>query len=206
MPDAPAEDDILILLAHPDRRHSRVHRRLADRLAAEPGVRQRDLYALYPDYGIDVDAEREALGPARLIVWQHPIHWYGMPPLMKLWLDEVLGYGWAYGPGGRALAGKDLLLLTSTGGAASSYTPEGQHGQPFDAFLPPYRQTAALCHLRFLAPAVFHDAHRQPLAQLDAFIDTLLARLRRHPDGEEGLWPLPPDTPAVERPAEENPA
>ena len=41
---------------------------------------------------------------ARLVVWLQPIHWYSMPPLLKLWLDEVLAFGWAYGPGGDALA------------------------------------------------------------------------------------------------------
>ena len=85
-------DDILVLLAHPDLRHSRVNRRLAERLGAETGIRLRDLYALYPDYWIDKAAERQALAGARLIVWLHPLHWYGMPPLMKLWVDEVLAH------------------------------------------------------------------------------------------------------------------
>ena len=40
-----------------------------------------------------------------------------MPPLMKLWVDDVLTFGWAYGPGGTALNGKDLWLVASTGGA-----------------------------------------------------------------------------------------
>ena len=193
-------DDILVLLAHPDLRHSRVSRQLAGALRAEAGVRLRDLYALYPDYWIDAAAEREALRAARLVVWLHPIHWYGMPPLMKLWLDEVLTHGYAYGPGGRALAGKDLLLLTSTGGGAASYSPAGAHGHDFEAFLPPYRQTAQLCQMRFLAPAVFHDAHRSAPAALDTFSDQLLQRLRRHPEGELGLWPIAAEVPQAERP------
>jgi glutathione-regulated potassium-efflux system ancillary protein KefF len=193
-------NDILVLLAHPDLRHSRVSRHLAEALAAEPGVRLRDLYALHPDFWIDADAEREALRAARLVVWLHPIHWYGMPPLMKLWLDEVLSYGWAYGPGGTQLAGKDLLLVASTGGDEASYSAEGTHGQSFEAFLPPYRQTASLCRMRFLAPALFHDAHRAPKAQLQAFTEQLLQRLRRHPEGEEGVWPVVPQVNRSERP------
>src|SRR5438067_5662815 len=47
----------------------------------------------------DLPAEQAALADARLVVWLHPIHWYGMPALMKLWVDEVLSFGWAYGPG-----------------------------------------------------------------------------------------------------------
>ena len=42
--------------------------------------------------------EQAALADAELIVWQHPIQWYSMPALMKLWVDEVLAFGWAYGP------------------------------------------------------------------------------------------------------------
>lgn len=195
-------DDILVLLAHPDLRHSRVNRRLAERLGAETGIRLRDLYALYPDYWIDKAAERQALAGARLIVWLHPLHWYGMPPLMKLWVDEVLAHGYAYGREGRALAGKDLLLVCSTGGRQASYSASGPHGHEFAAFLPPYRQTATVCHMRFLEPAVFHDAHRQPEAQIEAFATRLIERLRRHPEGEEGLWPIAPDVERSERPQE----
>jgi glutathione-regulated potassium-efflux system ancillary protein KefF len=193
-------NDILVLLAHPDLRHSRVSLSLAERLGQERGVRLRDLYALYPDYWIDAPAEREALRAARLVVWLHPIHWYGMPPLMKLWLDEVLSYGWAYGPGGTMLAGKDLLLVASTGGGEASYRDMGGPGEGFDMFFPPYRQTAHLCRMRFLKPMMFHDAHRAPRQQLDDFGHELVARLRRHPEGEEGLWPVSPAIARSERP------
>ncbi|MGD9834698.1 MAG: NAD(P)H-dependent oxidoreductase, partial [Piscinibacter sp.] len=97
--------EVLVLVAHPQMEQSRVNRammRAAGALAAaQPQrVEVRDLYALYPDYDIDTAAERARLAAARLVVWQHPVHWYAMPPLMKLWLDEVLTFGWAYGPGG----------------------------------------------------------------------------------------------------------
>ena len=118
--------DILVLAAHPQMEHSRVTARLMRRAAlAGPQVEVRDLYALYPDYFLDVAAEQAALAPARLLVWLHPVHWYGMPPLMKLWLDEVFAFGWAYGPGGHALRGKALWLVASTGGPADSYEADG---------------------------------------------------------------------------------
>ena len=50
----------------------------------------RHLYALYPDYWIDRAAEQAALAAAQAIVWLHPVHWYGMPPLLKLWLRHAL--------------------------------------------------------------------------------------------------------------------
>ena len=124
--------DILLLLAHPDLQHSRVHAALRARLRSQSTDaaerwQLRDLYALYPDFEIDVAAEQAALPRARLVVWLHPMHWYGMPPLLKLWLDEVFTYGWAYGPGGTQLSGKDLWLVTSTGGTEQSYRLDGHN-------------------------------------------------------------------------------
>jgi glutathione-regulated potassium-efflux system ancillary protein KefF len=176
--------DILVIAAHPHLEQSRVNRRLMAAAAGVGRVELRDLYALYPDYLIDVAAEQAALERARLVVWLHPLHWYSMPSLMKLWVDEVLRWGWAYGPDANALRGKDLWLVASTGGAADSYRPDGHNRYPFDAFLPPYEQTAALCGLRFLPPMVVHGAHRLPEDELAADARLLAERLRDYPD-----WP-----------------
>jgi len=181
--------DVLLLLAHPDLQHSRVHAALRAALqpeSARAGARWslRDLYALYPDYVIDVAAEQAALQLSRLVVWLHPVHWYGMPPLLKLWLDEVFAYGWAYGPGGDRLSGKDLWLVVSTGGTEASYRPDGHNRFFIDAFWPPYEQTASLAGMRFLPPMVLHGAHRATSDEIGAHVAVLVDRLRSWPD-----WP-----------------
>ena len=188
--------EIVVLVAHPQQQHSRVNHALMHGAArAAPGrVEVRDLYALYPDYLIDVQAEQAQLAAARLVVWQHPIHWYGMPPLMKLWLDEVFAFGWAYGPGGHALRGKDLWLVASTGDPAESYRPDGYNRWFFDAFLPPYEQTAALAGMRFLPPLLLHGAHRLAAGELSAHEAVYVERLARWPDWPE-LDDLPPCAP-----------
>ena len=187
--DAAHGAEILVLVAHPELEQSRANRRLIDaaRALQQGGsgrVAVRDLYALYPDYLIDVDAEQAALAAARLVVWQHPVRWYGMPPLLKLWCDDVLAFGWAYGPGGTMLRGKDLWLVASTGGADESYRPDGYNRYFFDAFLPPYEQTAALCGMRFLPPLVLHGAHRASDAELAAHAQTYAHKLAEYP-----RWP-----------------
>lgn len=177
---------ILVLAAHPNLAHSHVNRRLLEAAAALPAsqVQVRNLYALYPDYVVDVAAEQAALQAAQLVVWLFPTHWYGMPPLLKLWQDEVLTFGWAYGPGGTQLQGKGLWLATSTGGPEESYSSSGYNRYFFDAFLPPYEQTAALCGLRFLPPLVLHGAHRVDAAALAAHAEVFASRLGSWPD-----WP-----------------
>jgi glutathione-regulated potassium-efflux system ancillary protein KefF len=179
---------ILLIVAHPELEHSRISAALvaaARRLAAENAdVAVRDIYALYPDYLIDAAAEQAALLRADLVVWVHPIHWYGMPPLMKLWVDEVFAFGWAYGPGGTRLAGRDLWLVTSTGGSAHSYRSDGYNRYFFDSFMPPYDQTAALAGMRFLPPLVLHGAHRAETDAIAAHAEVFAERLRSYPD-----WP-----------------
>ena len=182
--------DILVITAHPQMEHSRVNRRLMRSAARVAGIGSnrsvlvRDLYTLYPDYLIDASEEQALLAQAKLVVWQHPIHWYSMPPLMKLWVDEVLAFGWAYGPGGDALRGKDLWLVATTGGPEESYRPDSYNRYFFDAFLPPYEQTAALCGMRFLPPLMLHGAHRIEEAEVAAHETVFAQRLASYPD-----WP-----------------
>ena len=51
----------LVILAHPYPDRSRANRALVRALDGLPGVAVRSLYDLYPDFAIDVEAEREAL-------------------------------------------------------------------------------------------------------------------------------------------------
>jgi len=171
---------VYVLAAHPHWRDSRVNRRMLAAARSVPGVDVNDLYGSYPDFAIDVEAEQARLARASLVVLMHPIQWYSMPALQKLWVDDVLAYGWAYGPGGNALQGKDLWLVATTGSPEASYHPQNYHRY----FLPPYEQTAALCGMRFLPPLLFHGARSAAEAEVAAHVETFAQRLGSYPD-----WP-----------------
>ena len=196
---------ILVIAAHPQLDHSRATRSLMEAASRlDPArVEVRDLYALYPDYFIDVATEQKLLLQAQMVVWLHPVHWYAMPPLLKLWLDEVFAFGWAYGPGGRALAGKDLWLAASTGGPQDSYRPDGYNRYFFDAFLHPCEQTAALCGMRWLPPLVLHGAHRAGADELARHAEQFVQHLATWPQ-----WPEideMEETPVCDVPADARP-
>lgn len=184
MPDSTARD-ILVLAAHPDLARSHATRTVLDTLRASPAagrVELRDLYRLYPDFHIHVDAEQRALQAARLVVMLHPIYWYSMPALQKLWLDEVPRLGWAYGPGGTALQGKDFWLVASTGGGAEAYAPGGHNHHPIGDFLLPYQQSVRTCGMNWLPPQILHAAHRAAPDQVQAHADLFVQRLTHFPD------------------------
>jgi glutathione-regulated potassium-efflux system ancillary protein KefF len=157
-----------VVYAHPYPDHSIANRALVAALGEleGPSLRIASLYDLYPDWAIDVQAEQEALDAAKLVIWQHPMHWYGCTPMLKLWFDKVLTLGWAFGKGGDALRGKTCLWVVTTGGNEQAYSAEGMHAHSIETFVPPMRQTAALCGMRFVEPFVLHGAHTQSSAAL----------------------------------------
>lgn len=146
-----------------------------------PNVTVRDLYETYPDFHIDVPQEQALLEAADLVVFQHPIQWYGMPSLLKEWVDVVLEVGWAYGQGGDALRGKYYQLSVTTGSTAGAYHEAGLHNWPFGAFLPPFRQTAQLCGMHWMPPLILHGAHQVSQAEVDAHVTRFLRVLSTCP-------------------------
>lgn len=151
---------VLILLAHPKYEHSVVTQTLVSAVSNLENVEIRDLYELYPDFNIDVQTEQETLIMADIIIWQHPVYWYSAPPLLKQWIDLVLEFGWAYGPGGVFLKGKYILNAVSSGGAKDAYSKEGKHGFTIKEFFLPFYQTAKLCNMTYLPPFQVNGTHK----------------------------------------------
>ena len=153
----------LVLLAHPDLAASRVNkspvrRRRPARTAWSAGI----LYAEYPaqnlDEPLDVPAEQELLAACDRVVFQFPLYWYGVPPLLKKWMDDVLTHGWAFGRGGDALRGKELMIATSIGGRQTAYRAGGPNLFPIDDLLRPLHATANICGMRFVPSVVTEGA------------------------------------------------
>jgi glutathione-regulated potassium-efflux system ancillary protein KefF len=168
---------ILVIHAHPYPRSSRATAALLGAVRGMPTLEVRSLYDLYPDFDVDVNAERAALERAQLVVWMHPIYWYTVPALLKQWFEVVLAKGWAYGEGGTALQGKECLWAATTGADEAAYTEQGKHAHAFEAFTPVVRQTARFCGMRWLEPFVLHGGHVVSEAQLNAAAQRLRGRL-----------------------------
>jgi glutathione-regulated potassium-efflux system ancillary protein KefG len=163
---------ILILFGHPRLRTSVVQQAMLRAIAGLDGVTIRDLYALYPDFAIDVAAEQAALLAHDLIVFQHPFYWYSSPSIFKEWQDLVLENEWAYGPGGTRLAGKYLLSAISTGGSGQAYHHEGRNRYEIEELLAPFNQTAYLCSMAYLKPFVVHAGRRMRPEDLSAHAES----------------------------------
>ena len=183
---------IYLVLAHPYPSQSRAGKALLDAVRDLPGLELRSLCDRYPDFDIDVAAEQAALSRAQLVVWMHPVFWYGVPALLKHWFDQVLSHGWAYGDGAAALRGKDCLWVATTGGTPQAYSADGMHRRPFADFMPPLEETARFCGMNWLPPCIVHGAHDIDEVQLAVHASQLRQRL----DAWLSLHPVADGTPS----------
>jgi len=126
-----------------------------------PGVTLHELYQAYPEFYINVRYEQSLLLEHDLLVFQHPLYWYSVPPMLKLWQDVVFERGFAYGEGGGVLQGKELMQAISTGGKADSFSREGNNYFTMEELLYPMQATARRCGMIYRPPLVIHDGYEQ---------------------------------------------
>ena len=148
---------IYLVIAHPNLTKSRFNSRLRAAIPDSNEIEVCDLYETYPDFYIDVEAEKAKLRAADVIVFQHPFYWYSCPSLLKEWLDSVLEIGFAYGPGGEALTGKYWMQVVSFGGASEAYARGGSNEFTVPELLRPFEQTSRLCGMIYLTPFLVHS-------------------------------------------------
>ncbi len=177
--DVSARPRILILFAHPYSHASRVNRAMAEAAQGLPHVTLCDLYETYPDFHIDVKREQAALAAHDVVVLQHPFYWYSCPSLLKEWIDSVLEYGWAYGNGGNALHGKDMVQAISTGGPDFAYRADGYNQVTMQELLRPFERSALLCGMNYRAPFLIQGVRTKSAneiaAHAAAYVDWLTA-------------------------------
>ncbi|MCD7895246.1 MAG: NAD(P)H-dependent oxidoreductase [Planctomycetaceae bacterium] len=78
----------------------------------------------------DVEKMQSKVKDADVVAFIHPLWWFGMPAILKGWIDRVFSYGFAYGHDSRGvkplLAGKKAIIVNTAGGdEKSSYDDTG---------------------------------------------------------------------------------
>jgi NAD(P)H dehydrogenase (quinone) len=81
----------------------------------------------------DVETEIAKMEAADLMIWQFPLWWFGLPGILKGWVDKVFAFGRVYGRGrfyekGLYRGKRALLSLTTGGSNEAAYQPGGFNG------------------------------------------------------------------------------
>lgn len=174
---------ILILFAHPRFEQSRTNQILVDAIPDSPHITFHDLYEHYADFNVDIEKEKKLLTDHEIIIWHYPLYWYSCPALLKQWIDMVLEYAWAYGPGGTALEGKLVFNVFTSGGPRETYRREGRNLFSIQEFFAPFEQTVKLCHMQYLPPFAVQGTHRLSEADLHTYGKDYASLLHRMVNG-----------------------
>lgn len=151
----------LIVVVHPDIDASIVNKKWVEELAAHPdSFTIHELYRAYPTGAIDVEDERRLVESHDALVLQFPLYWFGCPPLLKKWLDEVWLYGWAYGSQGKALKGRKIALAVSAGLEETDYGPSGRYRYSLDQILAPFETTFSYVRADYRCFFAFYGAEK----------------------------------------------
>ncbi len=79
-----------------------------------------------------IETELKNLEWCDLLILQFPLWWFGLPAVMKGWVDRVFAMGRTYGGGhfyeNGVFKGKRALLSLTTGGPREAYEPGGFNG------------------------------------------------------------------------------
>lgn len=119
-----------------------------------------------------LESEMQKLEWCDLMIWQFPLWWFGLPAVLKGWVDRVFAMGRAYG-GGRIyetgiFKGKRALLSLTTGGAEEHYQPDGFNGDMLGLLKPIHRGMLQFVGIEVLAPQiVYGPAHMNDQQRID---------------------------------------
>ncbi|MGQ4516398.1 NAD(P)H-dependent oxidoreductase [Streptomyces sp. DW26H14] len=137
------------------------------RVASDSG-RAFDTGTLAPE----VRAEQEKLLWADTVIFQFPLWWYGMPAILKGWVDRVFTFHFAYGVGEHSdtkygerfgegtLAGRRALLSVTTGGPQAHYAARGINGPIDDLLFPIQHGILYYPGMEVLPPFVLYGTDR----------------------------------------------
>ena len=143
---------VVILLAHPNIKASQANKALIDAVSDIEGVAVFNLYELSEDIAFNVDEWSKIISDTSAVIYQFPFYWMSAPSLLKKWQDEVFTF-LSKPP---AVAGKPLMVVTTTGSEYEAYRSGGRNRFTTDELLRPYQGSAIHSGMVWQTPIVIY--------------------------------------------------
>ena len=115
-------------------------------------------------FSAEIEAEMEKLEWCELMIWQFPLWWFGLPAVLKGWVDRVFAMGRIYGGdriyGTGVFRGKRALLSLTTGGPEEAYRKGAFNGDIAAILRPIHRGMLQFVGFDILAPQIVYGPIR----------------------------------------------
>ena len=130
----------------------------------------------------DIEAELRKMEECDLMIWQFPLWWFGLPGILKGWVDRVFVMGRTYGNEryyeNGVFKGKRALLSLTTGGLPPNYLKGGWAGDIHAILRPIQRGMLRFIGFDVLAPNIVYGPVRITPEQRQAGLEAWAARLK----------------------------
>jgi len=111
-----------------------------------------------------IEVEQQKVEWCDLMIWQFPMWWFGVPAILKGWVDRVFAMGRTYGSGRfyeeGVFKGKKALLSLTTGGVPEAYLKGGFNGDLTGMLRPLHRGILEFTGFTVLEPQVVYGPVR----------------------------------------------
>ncbi|HEV8390438.1 MAG TPA: NAD(P)H-dependent oxidoreductase [Dongiaceae bacterium] len=145
---------------------------------------EEDLATESHGFAPDVEAEIAKMEAADLMIWQFPLWWFGLPGILKGWVDKVFAFNRVYGRGrfydkGLYRGRRALLSLTTGGSGEAAYQPDGFNGDINGILRPIQRGMLQFVGYDVLRPQIVHGPAQATEEQREAHLAAWRERLKQ---------------------------
>ena len=131
----------------------------------------------------EIEQEIRKMEWCDLMLWQFPLWWFGLPGILKGWVDRVFAMGRTYG-GDRlyengVFKGKRTMLSLTTGGPGEAYLKRGFNGDITAILRPVQRGMLRFVGFNVLTPHIIYGPVRMSEEQRNAALEGYARRLRQ---------------------------
>jgi len=126
----------LAIFAHPYFEYSTTNVELIKAYESSEQLIFKDLYEEYPDFHIATFRERKRIWDYQRLVFHFPLIWFGLPPLLRLWIDEVFDMSWK-AESNHPLMNKDAIIIVTIGAAEENYQKDGLYKTTIEELMKP---------------------------------------------------------------------
>lgn len=129
----------------------------------------------------DIQKEQKKLLWADVVIFQFPFWWFGMPAILKGWIDRVFACGFAYGVGQYnekkygsrygegTLEDKKGMLSITVGGREDQYSGRGINGPMEDLLFPIHHGMLWYAGMSVLPPFPIYQANKTSEEQFEQY-------------------------------------
>ena len=133
-------------------------------------------------FSLEIEAEIGKVEWCDLMIWQFPLWWFGMPAMLKGWVDRVFAMGRVYG-GDRfydagVFRGKRAMLSLTTGGPDEAYRKGAFNGDINAILRPIQRGMLQFVGFDVLEPHIVYGPARLSEEQRKERLATYASRLQ----------------------------